>query len=73
MSESDNETRAAATELARITEKWDGLELNFAVRATANNLVIPLEVAQAGLRVALTSNLVHIVSEGSEENLLVAN
>ena len=73
MSVLENETQAAASELTRITEKWDGLELNFALRATANNLAIPLEIAQAGLRLALGSALVRIEHSSEEESLLVAN
>lgn len=62
-----------ASELRRLVDEWDGLELHFALRAAANNQHIPREDAVYGLRYGLSQGYLRIKNvEGDEESLLVA-
>jgi len=64
---------STATELRRLVDKWEGLELNFALRAAAKNIHLPLEDVIYGLKYGLSQKYLRIKNvEGDEESLLVA-
>ena len=64
---------AVSAELRRLVEKWNGLEVQFAVRAAARNIHIPEEDAVYGLKYGISQGHLRIkYIEGDEGSLLIA-
>jgi propanediol utilization protein len=64
---------AVASELRRLVEKWNGLEVQFAVRAAARNIHVPEEDAIYGLKYGISQGHLKIkYINGDEGSLLVA-
>lgn len=64
---------AVAAELRRLVEKWNGLEVQFAVRAAARNIHVPEEDAIYGLKYGISQGHLRIKHiNGDEGSLLIA-